>query len=214
MMALAADRHFLTATRALLRQDRPDRPLDLFRQNGIPKSQGYRILRFYEYHGAVRTSRSIETDPRRILTLQGGLRAERAIPDRNHSRGPPLELARELLEENAIPYAIGLQTAANLHAYFEPAGAHTIYVGRPKTTTATTFLSQVEQVLATDGPSSSAQPYELYLDDLDRLDVQDGPRGSMTSPLQTLLDLCLHGRTAAHRGFLFDQLQKQGIIDG
>lgn len=213
-MALVSSKHFLGTTRALLRRDRPERPLDLFRRANIPKTPGYQTLRFYEVHGAVRTARGIETDPRRILTLQGGLRAERAIPDRSVPRGPPLERAARLLDEHGIAYAIGFQTAANLHAYFEPAGAHTLYVDRRGGSAhASGLMAQVETIFSHDAIHSAPQPYEVYLDDLARLDIQEDHRGRLTSPLQTLLDLCVHSRTAAHREFLFDQLQKQGVLD-
>jgi hypothetical protein len=212
-MALVANRHFLSTTRALLRRDRPVRPLDLFQESGIPKTQGYRVLRFYEVHGAVRKTRTLEVDARRILSLQGGLRADRTVPDRTLQEGPPLETACSLLDANGIPYAVGFQTAANLHAYFEPAGAHTIYIGRTGKTPTTRLLTQVEETLMGHDATSPRDTYEFFLDDLERLEVQTDHRGHLTSPLQTLLDLYLHGRMAAHREFLLDQLQKQGVLD-
>ncbi|MGB1697364.1 MAG: hypothetical protein ACPHK8_03080, partial [Thermoplasmatota archaeon] len=185
----------------------------LLRQAGVPKTPGYRTIQFYEYHGAVRTERGIEADARSILTLQGGLRTERALPDRHFIKGPPLETAMEILRANQIQAAIGFQTAANRHAYFEPAGANQLYIQRPaKVTDAAKLTGKILNEFTQHPRASHSDSYELYVDDLTRLDIQEARGEPMTSPIQTLLDLCLHSRTAAHKEFLHDQLRKQEVL--
>lgn len=213
-MGLAANRYFLPVTRGLLTATARSSH-ELFQAAGVPKSPGYRVVRFYEHHGALRTERGIEADARSILDLQGGLRAERALPDRHFIKGPPLDTAMEVLRGMDVDAAIGFQTAANRHAYFEPTGAHQIYVQRPaKATEAARRTGDVLNALTQHPRASRSDAYELYVDDLARLDVREERGQPMTSPVQTLLDLCLHGRTAAHKEFLFDQLRKQGVLHG
>lgn len=211
---MADSRHFLPVTRRLVAGPPDERALDLFRRARVPKSPGYRVLKFYEAHGAVQTRRGrLERDPRRILTLQGGLRADRALPERAVGKGlPPLD-ASSTLDALGVRHAFGFQTAANLQAYFEPAGAHAIYL-HGDSMTAARLTTEVSKALTTSRRATQQDPYDLYVDDLDRLDVVPGPKGPMTSPVQTLLDLAIHSRTAAHREFLFDLLQKQGVVRG
>jgi hypothetical protein len=214
-MGLASSQYFLPVTRALLTGRTVESPHDLFRRTGIPKSPGYRIVRFYEYHGALRTTRGLAADTRSILRLQGGIRAERALPDRNFVQGPPPEIAMELLRSMDADAAIGFQTAANRHAYFEPTGAHQLYVQRPAKITAAANLTGKILNAFTQHPSASrSDAYEIYVDDLGRLDIRQERGQPMTSPVQTLLDLCLHHRAAAHKEFLLQQLQKQGVLHG
>ncbi|MBW3583343.1 MAG: hypothetical protein KY455_09625 [Euryarchaeota archaeon] len=215
-MGLADSRSFLVLTRALMTQEGRDRPLHIFHRLGVPKSPGYRILRFYETHDSVRTVQGrLEADPRRVLGLQGGLRADRAVADATVEEGPPLPDALEIIQGLSSRYAIGMQTAANVQAYFEPSGAHNIYLEKNTGTRKTGSSYQDLAERLRDHPAASrSDRYEFYLDDLDRLDIRPGPIGSMTSPVQTLLDLALHHRTAAHKEFLFDMLEKQGVVHG
>lgn len=214
-MGLASNRYFLAVTRELLTGRQAESPHELFRRAGVPKTPGYRVIRFYEYHGVMRTERGIEADARSILTLQGGLRAERALPDRDFIKGPPLDVALEVLRGLDVEAAIGFQTAANRHAYFEPSGAHQLYIQRPeKVTDAAKLTGQILNAFTQHPRASHSDAYELYVDDLARLDVRQERGQPITSPVQTLLDLCLHNRTAAHKEFLLDQLRKQEVVHG
>lgn len=213
-MGLAANRYFLPLTRALLVERDVENPLDLFRRAGIPKSPGYRALEFYVQHGAVRVHRGVHVDPRRVVALQGGLRADQAVPDRLCPSGPELANALEVLNRTNAHAAAGFQTAANLQAYYEPSGVHTLYIQRPANRAMQAArLAEISDLLSAHPDASDTNRYELHIESFDRIDVQDGPQGPMTSPVQTLLDLALHARTAAHKDFLFDRLHNAGIID-
>lgn len=91
-MGLAASRFFLAVTRALLAVRAGERPYDLFERARVPKPPGYRILSFYQNHNALQNRpEGLAVDARQVLSLAGGLRADRAVPDRVLCKGPPLE---------------------------------------------------------------------------------------------------------------------------
>jgi hypothetical protein len=215
-MGLAAGQYFLPVTRALLTAASDVPVLDVFRHLGVPKSPGYRILAFYEAHNAVQNAPGhLAVDVRRVVTLAGGLRADRAVPDRTLAAGPPLEVALRLVRDAGVPHALGFQSAANEHAYFEPAGVHQWYVDRQRRASDPSALPDVAARLAEHPQASPRNRYEFFLDDLARLDVQDrSGRPAATSPVQTLLDLAVHARTAAHLEFMLGFLGKQGLLHG
>lgn len=214
-MSLVESRYLLPLTRALVTLQAPDSAYRLLQRLKIPKTPGYLVLQFYETHNAIRTEGGLEADTRRVVLMQGGLRAERAVPDKILRKGPPLEQAIRLLDDLGIEYALGFQTAANKHAFFEPSGAHAIYIQQPdQPKQASELKMRIDQAFQKHNKASEKQNYELLIDHLDRLDVRKNKEFNLTSPVQTLLDLAVHTRTSAHREFLFDMLVKQGVIHG
>lgn len=231
-MGLAASRYFLSVTRELLRLQDTERPADLFKRSGVPRSPGYRVISFYEKHNALQNAPTgLAVDIRKVISLAGGLRADRAVPDRVLVKGPPLHRAAAILHELKVPFALGFQSAANVHAYFEPSNVSQVYIQQPggprgpaRTELTVTgqvmfpdrldYVAGLAATLLGDSLSTRSQVYELFIDDLGPLDCVADRNFPVTSALQTVLDLATHARTAAHLEFMLDFLRKQGGIRG
>lgn len=223
MMRLAASRYFLPVSRAILLPPQRERPMEMFDRLGIPKSPGYRVLAFYQAHNALQNGPDgLLVDSRKVVNLAGGLRADRAVPDRILSQGPPLETATGYLNKVGLPYALGLQSAANQHAYFESGSVHQIYLHptRPVRHEPTSIakkilpssIPDVMEALTSHPLASKNNRYEFFIDDLAPLDIIGTGRMPLTGPVQTVLDLALHARTAAHLEFLMEFLRKQEVM--
>lgn len=227
-MGLAASRFFLPVTRELLRLQPGERPTDLFDRLSVPKSPGYRIITFYETHNALQPPPTgMVADARKILSLAGGLRADRAVPDRSFVKGPPLEQGLAILENLGVPFALAFQSAANQQAYFEPSNVHQLYIQTPRGREKLNSMGQrifpaqlhtlplIAAALMGAPSASRNHRYELFADDLQPLDVRaHESQPPTTGPLQTLLDLATSARTAAHLEFMLEFLRKQGAVHG
>lgn len=193
-MALADHRGFLPLTRALVRRSTlPDAPT-LFRELGLPKPTGYRILRFYTYHGAVTNEGGgMRADRREVVRLAGALRLDQAIPDRTIPHGIPApELSRHLALK-AVPHAFAFETAANRIGYFEPSPATSVYVDRRH------FRMIRDFVVAHHKPGET----RLHDGPLDRIETMEDVGGlPITTPAQTLLDLATSAKGSAHLDYL------------
>jgi hypothetical protein len=194
-MGLADHRFFLPITRELVRGSKEPAP-DLFRRLGIPKATGYKVLRFYTFHGAATTTRSaIVADAQEVIRLAGALRMDRAVPDHTltHSMGP--EALAAALAKNDVPYALGFQTAANRIGYFEPSPAVDLYVAREHQETVRDLVAG----------HKNAGETRLHYEPMERLEVMDDGDGvRITSPIQTILDLATASHGSAHQAFLMD----------
>lgn len=203
-MSLADNRRFLAVTRGLLRSDGKEPATAMLARLGVPTATGYRIFRFYAHHGALRSSRAgMEVDHRKIVTLAGGLRADRAVPDRELTKCPPLAAAARVLGDKGIAFVAAFRTAANRIGYFEPAETMSLYVGRPE-------QRELARLLTVPGQSGRCH---LHHEDLSRLEaVRDADGIPITSPMQTLLDLAADPLGGAHRSFLEELLRRRGEL--
>lgn len=204
-MGLADHKHFLPVTRELVRGPQEPAPY-LFSRLGIPKAMGYKVLRFYTFHGAVHTTRTgMQVDPREVVRLAGALRMDRAVPDRTLTRAADPVRLGEALDEQGIPYALGFQAAANRIGYFEPGPALDLYVPRDR-------QDMVHDLIVSHRTAGETR---LHYESLDRLDiVEDADGVRITSPIQTLLDLATGSHGSAHLAFLMDVARIGGTAGG
>lgn len=211
-MALASSRFFLPVSRELLQPLPGERAGDLFERIGVPKSPGYRVVSFYEAHAAVSSQPSgLKSDGRQVLRLAGGLRADRALPDRAIIKGPSLKQALQTLNDVGVRYCLGFQSAANQISYFEPSGHHAIYLSAKANAETQAMkadkiaMGEIVNAFTQHPEASREHRYDFFIDDLQRLDVRRDQDGTPhTSHTQTLFDLATHARMAASFEFLYE----------
>lgn len=169
-------------------------------QLDIPYTTVVEWWRHLEFHRALLVApREITVDRARLLQILTAHRIARLSPSSTRTVSMDArEIARVLAREN-VPYALGMLSAANEWAFFEPRRSIQLYVPRQA-------LADVRRLV----PYEEDAPNELQIfrENLAHLPTQRRGNVLVTSAFQTLLDCRAHPEGGAHAAFLESQVMR------
>ncbi len=202
-MSLSDAPNFLPVVARLIEAQPGADTSSLIESTAGSKSAAYRILRFFKFHGAISYSGKLEVvDKKKVLQLAAGVRADRAVPDIIIQDGPPPSTAFRMLRSAGIGACFAFQSAANMHAFFEPSRETSFYVP-------TGYVTRAARVLRGHGTS----PTHLHGARIDRIPSEPADEDSRrTTMTQTLIDLLSSPYAGAHAAFLQEVLSKRGVL--
>lgn len=150
------------------------------------------VMRFLEFHGGLSPGREIRW--RRTATILSMLRLAAMNPVRTFAAPMDGLSAHQELESSGIRSALGFTSAANQWAFFEPHRTHHLFVERGSAVKAASALKQ-------EAPRGKGETITLFETDLDSLGTATLQSQTLTTRLQTWIDLTHFPRAGAHEAF-------------
>lgn len=159
----------------------------------IPYTTLIEWWRHFEFQRALIASPAgIQVDRPRILQVLTSHRLARLTPRFDRTIGMDARTASTILEERGIPHALGMLSAGNEWAFFEPRRDIQIYV-------AAGMLTRVRAALPA---APSGFRLEVFSDNPEQLPIVTRGGVPITSQFLTLLDCRAHPEGGAHANFL------------
>lgn len=160
---------------------------------GVSQRAASDIMRFLEFHGGLSPGREIRW--RRTASILSMLRLAAMNPVRTLTAPLDGSSAQQALESSGIQSALGFTSAANQWAFFEPHRNHQLFVERGSAVKATSALKQGSPA------RGKGETITLFETDLDSLGTTSLQSQTLTTRLQTWIDLTHFPRAGAHEAF-------------
>lgn len=166
----------------------------------IPYTTVVEWWRHFEFHRALLVSpRDVRVDRARLLQVLTAHRIARLSPSSTRAVAMDArEIARRLAREN-VPHVLGILSAANEWAFFEPRRSVQLYVPREA-------LTDVRRLVPSEADGSNE--LQVFRENLAHLPTQRRGNVAVTSAFQTLLDCRAHPEGGAHAAFLESQVMR------
>lgn len=160
---------------------------------GVSQRAASDVMRFLEFHGGLSSKRQIRW--RRTATILSMLRLASMDPARTIRTGLDGVAACPVLQTAGIPAALAFTTAANEWAFFEPHPESHLLVPRG---TASQAAAALDAAASPDQDDRSVTLFEADLDSTGTTKLRDV---TLTTRLQTWIDLARFPRAGAHEAF-------------
>lgn len=162
-------------------------------QLSIPYTTLIEWWRQFEFQRAIITSpEGLRVDRPRLLQVLTAHRMSRLTPRFDRSVDTDAHTVSTVLQAANIPHALGMLSAGNEWAFFEPRRDIQVYV-------AASMLTRVRTALpAADGPFR----LEVFSDNPEHLPIVTRNRVPVTNQFLTLIDCRAHPEGGAHANFL------------
>ncbi|MHB8586218.1 MAG: hypothetical protein ACYDDF_10355 [Thermoplasmatota archaeon] len=154
--------------------------------------------RHMEFHRAILVSgQGTQVDRPRVLQILAAHRIAQLTPATTRRISTDAAASARALRQGGVPHALGMLSAANEWAFFEPRRSVQLFVPPA-------HLSQARHLLPSD-PNGPIQ-LELFRENLSRILTQRRGDLTVTTPFQTLIDCRAHPDGGAHASFLETQV--------
>lgn len=166
----------------------------------VPHATALEWWRHLEFHRAILTTGG-ETlvDRPRLLQVFTAHRLARLTPAQTRLVGVDAQALSRALTTAAVPHALGMLSAANEWAFFEPRRSIQLYAPRA-------MLSRLRELAPPDRHGDFR--LEIFTENLANLPIVRRGGIPVTSAFQTLLDCRAHPEGGAHAAFLETQVMR------
>lgn len=155
-------------------------------------------LNYLEFYRAIQPgAEGISVSQDRLLSTIANYRAGQLRPHRPIPVAGSVEEIHDRLQEDGIPHAFCMFSAANRWAFFEPQRDVQLYIARSRRGDLKASLSD----LRSDGDGPEAK-LRAFMENPEKIATQPREGIPVTRPFQTVVDLRAHPEGGAHADFL------------
>jgi hypothetical protein len=175
------------------------RPAFLAEELGVPTSTLQLWLRQLRFQRVLTPQGREDTvDQARLLQFFGAIRMARLNPSRTFATDDDAAAVSRRLRSAGIPHALGMLSAANEWAFFEPRRRIELYAPR-------SHLAALHRELA-----EGRTPVDVFEENMGELPTQERNRAQVTTAFVTVVDCRAHPEGGAHAHFLERNVLRRG----